>query len=148
MSVRENHASCRETLREQRNARLVTRQRTASLSQPLRPNRWQCGHPGRKKQARCLRSQGFGGRGEMLGTLTQGGARGSCPSLALGYFLPPFTGLSREAAASCRCTSGKTSNLQVLAFASITPPHASRVFSVHLLFMSPCMARLTSGRAS
>ena len=46
----------------------------------------------------------FGGEEKMVGTLTQGGARGSCPPLAMGYFLPPFTGLSKEAATSCRCS--------------------------------------------
>ena len=40
----------------------------------------------------------------MVGTLTQGGARGSCPSLALGYIVMPLQGSQKEAAASCRCT--------------------------------------------
>jgi hypothetical protein len=52
----------------------------------------------------------FGGRGEeLVGTLTQGGARGDSggtdgpellPSLALGYLLTPFQGFQDEAAAS------------------------------------------------
>ena len=43
----------------------------------------------------------FGGRGEeLVGTLTQGGASGSCPSLALGYLLTPLQGSQDEAAAS------------------------------------------------
>jgi hypothetical protein len=49
------------------------------------------------------------GRGENgVGTLTQGGARGSGPSLALGYFVMPFQGSQEEAVASCRRTSRKT----------------------------------------
>ena len=43
-----------------------------------------------------------GERRQILAKLTQGGARGSCPSLALGYFLPPLPGLNKEEAASCR----------------------------------------------
>jgi len=48
----------------------------------------------------------FGGRGEeLVGTLTQGGARGDggpelLPSLALGYILTPLQGFQDEAAAS------------------------------------------------
>jgi hypothetical protein len=38
----------------------------------------------------------------MVGTLTQGGARGSFPSLALGYSLVAPLGLFKEEAASCR----------------------------------------------
>jgi hypothetical protein len=59
-------------------------------------------------QRRAIRGE----RRKLVGTLTKGGARGSCPSLALGYFLMPFQGCQEEAAASCRCTSRKTSNLQ------------------------------------
>jgi hypothetical protein len=47
-------------------------------------------------------------------TRTQGGARGSCPSLALGYKSVARTGLSEEPAASRRWTCPKTSNLQPL----------------------------------
>ena len=43
--------------------------------------------------------------------LTQGGARGSCPSLALGYDSVARTGLLEEPAASCRWTYRKMSNL-------------------------------------
>ena len=46
----------------------------------------------------------------MLETLTQGGAKGSCPSLALGYDSVARTGLSEEPAASCRWTSRKCPN--------------------------------------
>jgi hypothetical protein len=47
----------------------------------------------------------------LLEILTQGGARGSCPLLALGYNSAAPTGLREEATASCRCTCCKTSNL-------------------------------------
>src|SRR6266508_4223024 len=50
---------------------------------------------------RIAQGRRFGGRGEELaGTLTQGGARGSCPSLAPGYLLAPLQGFQDEAAAS------------------------------------------------
>ena len=39
-------------------------------------------------QGRAIRGE----RRKLVGTLTQGGARRSCPSLALGYFLMPFQG--------------------------------------------------------
>jgi hypothetical protein len=38
----------------------------------------------------------FGEGEQMVGTLTQGGARVSCPSLALGYLLAPFQGSQRK----------------------------------------------------
>ena len=80
--IRENHASFRKAFREQRNARLATGQRTAPL--PTSP-------PESPKDGR------FGGRGEeLVETLTQGGAKGSCPSLDLGYFLVPFQGVPRK----------------------------------------------------
>ena len=61
--------------------RLTESANAAPLTQPLPPNRLQSGR--------------FGGEEKLVGTLTQGGAKGSCPSLALGYFLMPFSGLSR-----------------------------------------------------
>jgi len=44
----------------------------------------------------------LGEREHRVGTLTQGGARDSFPSLALGYSLAAPLGLSKEEAASCR----------------------------------------------
>jgi hypothetical protein len=46
-----------------------------------------------------------GGEGKTVGTVTQGGARGSCLALALGYSPPPRWGFYLEEVASCRFTS-------------------------------------------
>ena len=65
-------------------------QRTAPLSQPLPPNPWERSHPGCKKQARCLRSQGFGegfgGRGENGWNADPGRREGLLPLAGPGLF--------------------------------------------------------------
>jgi len=85
------------------------------LSQPLPRNPSKRAHPGRKKQARCLRSQGFGGRGEIGRNADPGPREGFLPLAGPGLFSAALTGLSVEAAVSCRVTSGRTSNPQIRA---------------------------------
>ena len=84
-SICENHASCQETFREQRNTRLVTGNEPSLLSQPPPPN-----HP-----------KGDDSGGEEL---TQGGVRSSYSALCPGLISDALLGRSKEAAASCRCS--------------------------------------------
>ena len=81
MLTRANHASCRETLREQRNARLGNRQPTAPLTRPLPPNRPKAGDSGGE---------------EKIGWNADPGRReGLLPLACPGLLSDALTGLSR-----------------------------------------------------
>jgi hypothetical protein len=72
----------------------------APLSLPLPPNSRKAGH---SEGEETISAE----------TLTQGGARGSCPSRGPGLLSFARTGLFEEAVASCHCTSQEMSNLQL-----------------------------------
>jgi len=56
----------------------------------------------------------FGGRGEeWVGTLTQGGASGSCPRWPWATFSRSYRAFKMKQRHPCRCTSQKTSNLHI-----------------------------------
>ena len=63
---------------------------------------------------RIAQKRAIWGRGkELVETLTQGGARGSLPPLALGYILLPFQGVERKKRPPAATLLRKMSNLRI-----------------------------------
>jgi 23S rRNA pseudouridine1911/1915/1917 synthase len=84
----QGRAHSRKSCFMSRNIERITKRKTrqSTTSRPPSPDL-----SPRIAQRRAIRGE----RRKLVGTLTQGGTRGSCPSLALGYFILPFRGSQR-----------------------------------------------------